>query len=205
MYNVNRGFLPPVFSTLAPVRTAPADVRDAILTSHSTRSMFYTEKLVPLDGSSPVLSHVVIDHDFMTCAILEDNATFESARAEHYADWRASSTVSRLSPPACSVMPCVPPSVDLPPLPPCVAPALFTDDDLPDNFLDFIDNDELNSSFLSSTLNPMTFTSDDIWKNFPRKFSDLSTSQQEAVLRVFCGAVYSQYIADNVAEFRQSS
>lgn len=73
MYNVNTGFLPPVMSDLAPVCTAPVDVCDAILASHSTRSMYHSERSLPLDGSSPVFSYVVFDHDFMTCAVLDDS------------------------------------------------------------------------------------------------------------------------------------
>ena len=99
-------------------------LRDAILASHSMHAMFLTEKFLPLDGSSPVLSHLVFDYDFITCAVLEDAVCFASVREDHYAGCRASNAVSRQSPPACSVMPGVSPSVDLPPLLPC-APKPF--------------------------------------------------------------------------------
>ena len=74
--------------------------------------MYHTEKFVPLDGSPPVLSHAVFDFDFMTCAVLDDNVTFESVREEHYADYHASKSASRLSPPVCSAMPGVSPAVE---------------------------------------------------------------------------------------------
>ena len=203
MYCVNPGFLPPVFSTLAPVRSAPTDLRDAILAFHSAKSMFYTEKHVPVDGSSPVLSHVVIDHDFMTCAILEDNVTFESAREEYYAGCRSSSSASRPSPPACSAMPGVSPCVDLPPLLPCVAPDVFSF--TPVDF-DATSCDAIYEAFFSPspTLDPMTFTSDEVLKLFPPEFFALSGSDQESFLRAFCGASYRDRLAIAIAESREA-
>ena len=203
IYNVNSGCLPPVISAPVPVRTVPADLRDSILVSHSSRSMVLTEKFIPLDGSPPVSTHAVFDFDFLTCPVLEDKVCFESVRAEHYADCRASSTASRLTPPVCSTMPGVSPPVDLPPLLPCVTPATFVD---PVICFDATSAVALGDAFSSSPplLDPMTFTADDVTNLLPSDFFELSDCDQDAFLRYFCGADYREKLARNVAASKSS-
>ena len=192
MFNANTGFHPPVFSPLAPVRSAPVDVRDPILAAHSSSSMFYTEKLVPLDGSSPVLSHVVIDHGSVTCAVLEDSVTFEFARAVHYANC-ASSDVSCPSPPVCSAMPGVLPVVDLPPLPSFVTPALFSVGSCDSK--DDVDAvyDDLCDAVIQAGLEPFLFTWADVEGLLPSDFASLSTKDQNIVRHLICSTNFREY------------
>lgn len=205
MFNVIPGFLPPVFSPLAPVRTAPPEVRDAILTSHSARSMFYTEKLVPLDGSSPVFSHVVHDHGSMTCAILEDSVTFESARAEHYADCHASPTVSRLSPPVSTALPGVPRCVDLSPLPPSITPSRFTQFiyDSEDDIKALME--QLLLTIRSTELDFHSYTPDEIKSILPAGFTSLSDHDKNGFLDLICCGNFRELISTQLRDDESDS
>lgn len=111
----------------------------------------------------------------------------ESVRPEHYADCRASATVSRLSPPAFSVMPDVSPTVDLPPLLLCVTPGCFSKD------LDSSDDTTallqlLLIAIAKSDLDSSCFTLSDTKDLLPPEFASLSKHDQNSLLHYLCSA-----------------